>query len=55
MTNKPEQKDFRLNEHHERRNAEILEQVKKMRSNVTVREALAQYERIKKQSNRHQT
>jgi hypothetical protein len=55
MINKPDQKDFRLNENHERRNAEILEQVKKMRSKVTVREALEQYDRIKKQSNRYST
>jgi len=54
MSHKPK-REFQLNEAHQKRNEEILKQVQNMRSNVSVEEALAQYDRIKKGSNRYES
>lgn len=54
MNHKPK-REFQLNENHEKRNEEILKQVQNMRSKVSVEEALAQYDRIKKGSNRYKS
>jgi hypothetical protein len=54
MSHKPK-REWRLNEAHEKRNEEILKHVQNIRSKVSVEEALAQYDRIKKGSNRYES